>query len=92
MFDMLEKKRGTLHLYLLMTMICYVALTVSSTDTNDNNSMCIGKKGENVTNTSSSFRLMLYPNFCAIVGGCWPSRSSRRTRKCFVAQNVGNCA
>ena len=48
MFDMLEKKRGTLYLYLLMTMICNVVLTVSSTDTNDNNSMCIGEKGEKV--------------------------------------------
>ena len=49
MFDMLQKKRGTLCLYLLMTMICNVVLTVSSTDTNDNNSMCSGEKGEKVT-------------------------------------------
>ena len=49
MFDMLKKKRGNLHLYLLVTNICYVVLTVSSTDSNDNNSMCIGEKGEKVT-------------------------------------------
>ena len=49
MFDMLEKKRNTLYLYLLMTMICNVVLTVSSADTNGNNSMYIGEKGEKVT-------------------------------------------
>ena len=49
MFEMLVKKRGTLYLSLLMTLICNVILTVSSTDTNDNNSMCIGEKGEKVT-------------------------------------------
>ena len=49
MFDMLEKKRGALHLFLLMTMICNVVLTESSTDTNDNNSMCVGEKGEKAT-------------------------------------------
>ena len=49
MFDMLEKKRAALYLYLLMIMICNVVLTVSSTDTIDNNSMCIGEKGEKVS-------------------------------------------
>ena len=49
MFDMLEKKRNTLYLYLLMTIICNVVLTVSSADTNGNNNMYIGEKGEKVT-------------------------------------------
>ena len=58
MFDMLEKKRGTLYSYLLMTMICNVVLTKSLTDTNDNKSMCIGERGEKAINKIlSSFRL-----------------------------------
>ena len=58
MFDMLEKKRGTLYLYLLMTMIGNVVLTESSTDTNDNKSMCIGERGEKaINNILSSFRI-----------------------------------
>ena len=46
MFDMLEKERDTLYLHLLMTMVCNVVFTASSTDTNDNDSMCIANKTE----------------------------------------------
>ena len=49
MFVMLDKKRGTLYLYLLMTTICNAVLTASTIDTNENNSMCIGEKGLKVT-------------------------------------------
>ena len=53
----------------------------------------LGKREKSLlTNRLSSFRLDVYPNFCVIVGGRWPSGSSRRTRKCFFDQNVENCA